>query len=151
MKINYSKILKNNMINVFKDVLKVIEKNGFKEGHHLYITFKTDDEDVIIPNWLKNKFPNEMTIIMQYEYWNFKITKDYFNITLSFDDIKSDLIIPFNSVISFADPYANFGLKLINNEINQKKIKKFQEKKSNNKKIDYKQNNIIDFDKFKKN
>ena len=151
MKIDYSKILKNNMINVFKDALKVVEKNGFKEGHHLYITFKTDDEDIIIPNWLKDKFPNEMTIIMQHEYWNFKVTKDYFNITLSFDDIKSDLKIPFNSVISFADPYANFGLKLINNEINQKKIKKFQEKKSNNKKIDYKQNNIIDFDKFKKN
>ena len=150
MKIDYSKILKNNMINVFKDVLKIIEKNGLTEGHHLYITFKTNFKGVIVPGWLKDKFPNEMTIIIQYEYWNFRVTKDYFNITLSFDDIKSDLKIPFHSVISFADPYANFGLKLINNEINQKKIKKFQEKKSNNKKIDFKQNNIIDFNKFKK-
>ena len=104
-----------------------------------------------MPDWLKERYPDKITIIMQHEYWNFKVAKNNFNITLSFNNIKSDLKIPFNSVISFADPYANFGLKLINNEINQKKIKKFQEKKSNNKKIDYKQNNIIDFDKFKKN
>ena len=109
------------MINVFRDVLKIVEKNGFKEGHHLYITFKTDDEDVIIPDWLKEKFPDKMTIIMQHEYWNFKVAKDNLNITLSFNDIKSNIKIPFDSVISFADPYANFGLKLINNEINQKK------------------------------
>ena len=58
-----------------------------------------------------------------------QVTKNNFNITLSFNDIKSDIKIPFNSVISFADPYANFGLKLINNEINHKKTKKIQEKK----------------------
>ena len=89
MEIDYSKILKNNMINVFRDVLKIIEKNGFKEDHHLYITFKTDDEDVIIPDWLKEKFPDKMTIIMQHEYWNFKVAKDNLNITLSFNDINS--------------------------------------------------------------
>ena len=139
------------MINVFRDVLKIVEKNGFKEGHHLYITFKTDDKNVIMPNWLKNKYPDKMTIIMQHEYWNFEIRKDNFNITLSFDDIKSDIKIPFDSVISFADPYANFGLKLINNEISQKKIKKIQKKKSKNKKTDFNKNNIIDFNKFKKN
>ena len=149
MKIDYSKLLKNNMINVFKDVLKFIEKNDLIENHHLYITFKTDNEDVIIPGWLKKKFPNEMTIIIQYEYWNFKVAKNNFNITLSFNNIKSDLTIPFNSVISFADPYANFGLKLIDNEINDKKIKKNKEKKSKDK--NHKQNNIIDFNKFKKN
>ena len=151
MKIEYSKILKKNLINVFRDVLKIVEKNGFKEGHHLYITFKTDDKNVIMPNWLKNKYPDKMTIIMQHEYWNFEIRKDNFNITLSFDDIKSDIKIPFDSVISFADPYANFGLKLINNEISQKKIKKIQKKKSKNKKTDFNKNNIIDFNKFKKN
>ena len=151
MKIEYSKILKKNLINVFRDVLKIIEKNGFKEGHHLYITFKTDDKNVIMPDWLKNKYPDKITIIMQHEYWNFKVRKDNFNITLSFDDIKSDIKIPFDSVISFADPYANFGLKLINNEIIQKKIKKIHEKKSKNKKTDFNKNNIIDFNKFKKN
>ena len=116
MKINYPDILNKNMINVFIEVLKNIKKNGLKEGHHLYITFRTNEKKVNIPIWLKNKFPKEMTIVIQYEYWNLMINKTEFKITLSFNDIKTDLTIPFNSVISFADPYANFGLKLINEE-----------------------------------
>ena len=93
MKINYSKILKNNMINVLRDVLKNIKKNGLQEGHHLYITFKTNEKKVIIPQWLLDKFPSEMTIVIQYEYWNYEVTNDHFKITLSFNDIKTDLII----------------------------------------------------------
>ena len=142
MKINYPDILNKNMINVFIEVLKNIKKNGLKEGHHLYITFRTNEKKVNIPIWLKNKFPKEMTIVIQYEYWNLMVNKTEFKITLSFNDIKTDLTIPFNSVISFADPYANFGLKLINEE------KKSLVKKA---KINYNKNNIIDFSKFKKN
>ena len=55
MKINYTKILRKNMINVFKDVLLEIEKNGLSEGHHLYITFNTKDPKINIPEWLKKK------------------------------------------------------------------------------------------------
>ena len=145
MKINYSQILKNNMINVFKDVLKIIDKEGLTEGHHLFITFKTNYPNVKIPSWLKDKFPNEMTIVMQYEYWNFRITKNYFKITLSFNDIKSNLSIPYDSVISFADPYANFGLKL--NLSKESKEGKKVEKKSVSIKT---KNNIVDLNKFRK-
>ena len=70
MKINYYKILRKNMINVFRDVLNDIKKNGLQEGHHLYITFKTDGENITMPVWLKDKFPSKMTIVIQYEYWN---------------------------------------------------------------------------------
>ena len=142
MKINYLDILNKNMINVFIEVLKNIKKNGLKEGHHLYITFRTNEKKVNIPIWLKNKFPKEMTIVIQYEYWNLLINKSDFKITLSFNDIKSDLTIPFKSVISFADPYANFGLKLINDD------KKSSVRKN---KIKYNKNNIINFNEFKKN
>ena len=115
MKLDYPKILNNNLLNVLKDVLKNIEKNGLEEGHHLFITFNTQNKKINIPNWLLKKFPKEMTIIIQYEYWNLKVLKNYFHITLSFEDIKTELIIPFNSIISFVDPYANFGLKIIQN------------------------------------
>ena len=150
MKINYSQILKKNMLNVFRDVLKNIEVNDLQEGHHLYITFQTDGKKVVIPDWLKAKHPKEMTIIIQYEYWNFKVKNDSFNIGLSFNDIKADITVPFDAVISFADPYANFGLKLINEEIN----KKLSDKKPKRKKTVIKKNkdkdNIIEFQKFKK-
>ena len=138
------------MLNVFRDVLKNIEVNDLQEGHHLYITFQTDVKKVVIPDWLKAKHPKEMTIIIQYEYWNFKVKNDSFNIGLSFHDIKADITVPFDAVISFADPYANFGLKLINEEIN----KKLSDKKPKRKKTVIKKNkdkdNIIEFQKFKK-
>ena len=138
------------MLNVFRDVLKNIEVNDLQEGHHLYITFQTDVKKVVIPDWLKAKHPKEMTIIIQYEYWNFKVKNDSFNIGLSFNDIKADITVPFDAVISFADPYANFGLKLINEEIN----KKLSDKKPKRKKTVIKKNkdrdNIIEFQKFKK-
>ena len=150
MKINYSQILKKNMLNVFRDVLKNIEVNDLQEGHHLYITFQTDVKKVVIPDWLKAKHPKEMTIIIQYDYWNFKVKNNSFNIGLSFNNIKADIAVPFDAVISFADPYANFGLKLINEEI----IKKLSDKKPKRKKTVIKKNkdrdNIIEFQKFKK-
>ena len=146
MKINYSKILKKNMINVLRDVLINIKKNGLQEGHHLYITFKTSNKEVIIPQWLLDKFPSEMTIVIQYEYWNYEVANDHFKITLSFNDTKTDLMIPFNSVISFADPYANFGLKLIQNKAMNNKNKTKQKLK--NKEYSEK-DNIIELNKFR--
>ena len=150
MKINYSKILKNNMINVLRDVLKNIKKNGLQGGHHLYITFKTNEKKVIIPQWLLDKFPSEMTIVIQYEYWNYDVANYHFTITLSFNDIKTDLIIPFSSVISFADPYANFGLKLIQDKvIKHKNTNKTKQKLKN---TEYsKKGNIIELNKFRNN
>ena len=88
MKINYPQILNNNMINVLKDVLREIKKNGLPEGHHFYITFNTNNKNVILPKWLKKKHPKKMTIVIQYEYWNLKVFEDKFEILLSFNDIK---------------------------------------------------------------
>ena len=149
MKIDYQKILKNNMINVFRDVLLDIEKNGLQKGHHLYITIDTLCKKVEIPNWLKEQYPNEITIVIQHEYWNYDVAKDHFKITLSFNDVKADLIIPFSSVISFADPYSNFGLKLIQKKAIIKKNKKeSKNKKLKNKKYS-KKNNVLEFNKFR--
>ena len=136
------------MINVLKDVLTNIKNNGLQEGHHLYITFKKNDKKVIVPQWLSDQFPIEMTIVIQYEYWNYEIANDYFKITLSFNDIKTDLIIPFSSVISFADPYANFGLKLIQEKTIIDKNTNKKKKKLKTKKYS-KKNNVIELNKFR--
>ena len=140
MKIDYQHIFKKNIINILVDVLKTIEENGLSKGHHLYITFQTNHNKVLIPKWLKDKYPKEMTIVIQYEFYNLKVKKDKFLIGLSFNDIKANLEINYESVISFADPYANFGLKLIDKE-------KYKKSMTKNKKS----NNIIDFKNYKKN
>ena len=146
MKIDYQNILKTNMINVLKDVLKNIEENGLKEGHHLYITFITNHPKVSLPRWLKEKYPNEITIVIQYEYYNLTVNEDNFSIGLSFNNVKADLVIGYESIISFADPFANFGLQLINKESLSKTIKKNTKKNTKHKKT----NNVIDFKTFKK-
>ena len=151
MKIDYTKILRDNMLNVLREVLLNISKNGLQEGHHLYITFDTNNPKVKIPKWLKKKHPQEMTVVIQYEYWNFIIKKNLFNIGLSFNNIKINLTIPYDSVISFADPYAKFGLNLAKEEENEEKIKSKTNKTVKTVKTVKKKNNILKFKKINKN
>ena len=108
------------------------------------ISFFTNHKKVELPNWLKQKYPEEMTILIQYEYYDLKINKNNFSISLSFNDIKTNLIIDYNSIISFADPSANFGLILQKNKIQKNKNKKLDNKKQ-------KKDNVINFSNFKKN
>ncbi len=142
--IEYQKILDKNMLNVFKDVLKNIKENGISDNNQLYITFLTKYKNVELPNWLKQKYPEEMTIVIQYEYYDLQINKNNFSISLSFSNIKTNIIIDYNAVISFADPTSNFGLILQKNKIQKKNNKKPEKKKLN-------KNNVINFSNFKKN
>ena len=140
--IDYKKLLKQNMIGVFKDILINIKDKGLSNGNHLYITFITKHESVRIPKWLQEKYSEEMTIVIQYEYYNIKVEKNFFNISLSFNGVKTDLTIGYESIISFADPSANFGLILKSNKIKDKVES-----------IDYepKEGNVLNFSNYKKN
>ncbi len=142
--IEYQKILDKNMLNVFKDILKNIKDNGLSNNNHLYITFLTEHKNVELPNWLKQKYPEEMTIIIQYEYDNLEINKNNFSISLSFSNINTNLKIDYNAIVSFADPSANFGLILQKNKIQNKTKKNLKNKKLN-------KDNVINFSKYKKN
>ena len=142
--IDYQQILNQNMIRVLKDILNYISLNGYSDENQLYITFSTKNNDVNIPMWLRKKYPEEMTIIIQYEYYDLKVEENYFKITLSFNNIKTQLKINYNSVISFADPYSNFGLILKN-----KKIQTNLRNKTHEKKLD--KNNVLDLSKYRKN
>ena len=143
--IEYQKILDKNMLNVLKDILINIKNNGLSNNNHLYITFFTNHKNVELPNWLKQKYPEEMTIVIQYEYSDLEINKNNFLISLSFDDIKTNLKIDYDSIISFADPTANFGLILKKNKIQKKLKKNLENKKAKNK------SNVINFSNYKKN
>lgn len=145
MKIDYKNILKKNMINVLKDTLKYFEKNDPKGDHHLYITFLTDHPKTLLPRWIKEKYPNEMTIVIQHEYYHLTVNEYDFSIGLSFNNIKADLMISYESIISFADPFANFGLKLISKDPRNKTIKNTMKKPKTKK-----TNNVIDFKTYKK-
>ena len=147
--INYQNILNKNLLKVFIEILKEVEKNGLEGNNHLYITFSTNNPKTSIPKWLLQKYPLEMTILIQHEYYHLAVNKNDFNIGLSFNNKKSNLTISFDSIISFADPSANFGLNYQFNKLFNDKDKKLKNKK---KKIERKDSsNVINFSKYKKN
>ena len=148
--IQYQKILNKNLLNVFIEILKEVEKKGLDGKNHLYVTFATNNSKTSVPDWLLQKYPNEMTIVIQHEYYNLSINKTDFKIGLSFNNRKCDLIISFDSVISFADPSSNFGLNYqFNKTIVDENKKTLVKKKKSIKKNE--SSNIINFSNYKKN
>jgi hypothetical protein len=96
---------------VVRDALRRIEKSGLVGAHHFYLTFKTHAEGVDIPDFLKEQYPDEMTIIIQHQYWALKVKEDYFEVTLTFKKLPAPLHIPFNALTAFFDPGVQFGLQ----------------------------------------
>ncbi len=148
--IEYQKILNKYLLNVFIEILKEIENKGLDGKNHLYITFVTDHPKTIVPSWLSKKYPNEMTIVIQHEYYNLSVNKKNFNIGLSFNNKKCDITISFDSIISFADPASNFGLNYQFNKTIDENDKKTSLKKTKSLKRND-SSNVINFSNYKKN
>ena len=85
--------------------------HGLPDEHQFCITFKTDRSDVDIPVFLKGQYPDEMTIILEHQFWDLKIHEREFEVALSFNDKRERLLIPFNAITAFSDPSVKFGLQ----------------------------------------
>ena len=108
---DYQSMVERAMKAVLRDALLKIGEDGLPGDHHLYITFRTQDDGVEITNRLISQYPDEMTIVLQYQFWGLKISEEAFEITLSFSGTNERLYIPFDAVVGFADPSVNFGLQ----------------------------------------
>jgi hypothetical protein len=86
---------------------------GLPGGHHYYLTFRTDHPGVVVPPRLRAQYPQEMTIVLQHQFWDLKMDREARLITvgLSFGGVPATLAIPLNAVIGFADPYVRYGLR----------------------------------------
>ena len=93
--IGYQALTDQALRGVVRDALRRIEKSGLIGAHHFYLTFKTHAEGVEIPDFLKEQYPDEMTIIIQHQYWALKVKDDYFEVTLTFKKLPAPLHIPF--------------------------------------------------------
>jgi hypothetical protein len=96
---------------VVRDALRRIEKQGLIASHHFYLTFKTRFPGVDIPEFLSEQYPDEMTIILQHQFWGLKITEERFEVTLTFKKLPATLVIPFAALTAFFDPGVQFGLQ----------------------------------------
>ena len=109
--IGYDEIIENSMRSVIYETLKKIEKTGLPGKHYLIITFLTRFPGIILPKHLIEKYPEEMTIAIQYQYKSLTVEHEQFKISLSFGGKNEKMVIPYKAVTSFADPSMNFGLK----------------------------------------
>ncbi|MGQ0675006.1 MAG: SspB family protein [Rhodospirillales bacterium] len=96
---------------VMRDALGHVVRHGLPGAHHFYLSFRTGHPGVQIDPSLKARFPEEMTIVLQHQFWDLKVEQDGFSVTLSFSNAPQRLAVPFAAVTAFNDPSVNFGLQ----------------------------------------
>jgi hypothetical protein len=120
--IGYQGLLDAALRGVVRDALRRIEKQGLIGSHHFYLTFKTRFPGVELPNFLKEQYPDEMTIILQHQFWGLKVREDQFEVALTFKKLPATLVIPFQALTKFFDPGVPFGLEFKSAESESKSM-----------------------------
>ena len=118
--IGYEALADKALRSVVKDALKRTEKQGLLGAHHFYLTFRTRDPGVDIPEFLLERYPEEMTIVLQNQFWGLKVGEDQFEVGLTFQKLPATLVIPFAALTAFVDPSVQFGLQFRNSSAAKK-------------------------------
>jgi len=110
--IPYDKWLDEALRGVIHRALTDTAANGLPGAHHFYITFETGAPGVVLPDELRRRYPDEMTIILQHQFWELSVEPDAFAVTLKFGGRHTRLTVPLAAITAFGDPSVNFGLQL---------------------------------------
>lgn len=109
--IDYGKLMHRAMRTLIEQVLRDVAENGLPGEHHFFITFDTNHPGVALAPWLHDRYPGEMTIVIQHWFDNLDVTHEGFGVTLNFGDNPEKLYIPFDAIRTFVDPSVEFGLR----------------------------------------
>lgn len=109
--LGYNEMVETAMRSVVRAALVRAGTEGLPGEHHFYVTFRTDHPDTSVPVRLSERYPEEMTIVLQHQFWNLETDDEGFNVDLSFNHKMETLRIPYDALITFADPSVNFGLQ----------------------------------------
>ncbi len=109
--IRYDVLTQEALRGVVRKVMVEIAQTGLPGDHHFFITFDTRHPDARISSRLAEQYPDEMTVIMQHQFWDLNVTESAFEIGLSFNGVPERLVVPFKAISAFVDPHASFGLK----------------------------------------
>lgn len=109
--IEYGSLMHEAMRGLVRNVLQQVAKEGLPGAHHFFITFETSHPDAELADWLSDRYPTEMTVVMQHWYDNLTVTNDGFSVTLNFGDQPEPLYIPYEAIKTFVDPSVEFGLR----------------------------------------
>jgi hypothetical protein len=111
IKFDYEQLVQESLRSVVRESLMQVARSGLPGNHHFYISFRTDYPGVDLPDYLLEQYPEEITIVLQYEFWDLEVEEDSFFVTLCFNDIHERLTIPLQAIVSFVDPSVKFGLQ----------------------------------------
>lgn len=109
--IDYGNLMHQAMRGLIRSVLEDVAAHGLPGAHHFFITFDTTHPDVAMADWLRARYPAEMTVVIQHWYENLEVTDDGFSVTLNFGNSPEPLVIPWDAVRTFVDPSVEFGLR----------------------------------------
>jgi uncharacterized protein len=110
--IGYDTLMQDALRGVVRAALQeAANPRGLPGKHHFYITFRTHAPGVMIPDQLRARYPDEMTIVLEHQFWDLEVSEDIFSVTLSFGNKPARLTVPFAAVSTFADPSVQFGLQ----------------------------------------
>jgi uncharacterized protein len=107
----YDQLAQNALRGVVREALKKVLRQGLPGEHHFYIAFNTRYPGVGLSPRIAERYPREMTVVLQHQFWNLTVLEDRFEVELSFDNIPEKLIVPYNSIKGFLDPAVQFGLQ----------------------------------------
>ena len=108
---HYEQMVERALRGVVREALERAAKDGLRGAHHFFIGFATRLPGVVIPEALRERYPDTMTIVLQHQFWGLEVDKERFSVTLSFQKQLERLVIPYAAVRSFADPSVNFALE----------------------------------------
>ena len=109
--IDYGNLMHRAMRGLIQEVLSDVKANGLPGQHHFFITFDTMHPDVEIADWLSDRYPDEMTVVMQHWFDGLEVTDEGFSVTLNFGETPEPLYIPYDAIKTFVDPSVEFGLR----------------------------------------
>ncbi len=109
--LRYDRMVESALRGVVRQAITEVQEIGLPGDHHFYITFLTDYPGVSIPDYLRERYPGEMTIVLQYQFSDLSVDAERIAVTLSFNNIPEKLVIPLPAVTIFADPSVNFALQ----------------------------------------
>lgn len=109
--LRYDLLIETALRNVVRQTLEKVIKDGLPGEHHFYISFLSEYPGVEIPPYLKEQYPQEMTIVLQFQFFGLRVTDEGFSVMLSFNNVRERLVVPFAAITTFADPSVNFALQ----------------------------------------
>lgn len=115
--LNYGLMMQRALRSVMAEALGTVAESGLPGDHHFYITIDTCHPETDLPDWLRAEYPEQITIVLQFEYSDLEVTEDGFGVRMSFADRPAAIYAPFDAVLTFVDPSVEFGLKFDATEI----------------------------------